>query len=61
MLGRTAAAGRTVTDSRPTPAKNWFLSEPTPNDLMNADRRPPQAADLRRMTWYFDNCAAGKC
>ncbi|MEV4139112.1 hypothetical protein AB0J72_43980 [Dactylosporangium sp. NPDC049742] len=60
-LGRPASDCRTVTDVRPTPAKSWFLSEPTPNDLMNADRRPPQAADIRRMNWYFDNCAAGKC
>jgi hypothetical protein len=60
-LGRVAADCRTVTDTRPTPPKDWFLSEPTPNDLMNADQRPPQAADIRRMDWFFGNCDAGKC
>ncbi len=60
-LGRAPSACRTVTDSRPMPAVNWFLSEPQPNDLMNANRRPPQAADIRRMDWFFDQCRAGKC
>ncbi len=60
-LGRTASDCRTVTDSGPTPAVDWFLSEPTPNDLMNADRRPPEAADIRRMDWFFANCRAGQC
>lgn len=60
-LGRPTTDCRTITDSRPTPPKNWYTSEPTPNDLMNGDRRPPQAADIRRMDWFFGNCAAGKC
>jgi hypothetical protein len=60
-LGRTATDCRTITDPRPTPAQNWFLSEPTPNDLMNRDRRPPQGADIRRMDWFIDNCESGKC
>jgi hypothetical protein len=60
-LGRPTTDCRTITDSRPTPAKNWYTSEPTPNDLMNGNRRPPQAADIRRMDWFFGNCAAGKC
>jgi hypothetical protein len=60
-LGRTAADCRTITDSRPTPPKVWYTSEPTPNDLMNRDRRPPQAGDIRRMNWFFDNCDDGKC
>ncbi len=59
-LGRMASACRTVTDPGP-PSVSWFLSEPTPNDLMNSDRRPPQAADIRRMNWFMDNCRAGKC
>jgi hypothetical protein len=60
-LGRVASDCRTITDSRPTPAVNWFTSEPTPNDLMNGDRKPPQAADIRRMDWFFANCRAGTC
>jgi hypothetical protein len=60
-LGRTAADCRTVTDTRPDPDVDWFLSDPTPNDLMNLDRRPPQAADIRRMNWFIDNCDSGKC
>jgi hypothetical protein len=60
-LGRVASDCRTITDSRPTPPNNWFTSEPTPNDLMNADRHPPQAADIRRMDWFFTNCRAGTC
>ena len=60
-LGRTAADCRTITDPRPATPKNWFTSEPTPNDLMNASRRPPQAADIRRADWLFGNCAAGNC
>lgn len=60
-LGRAATDCRTVTDTRPDPDRNWFLSEPTPNDLMNSNRRPPQAADIRRMDWFIDNCESGKC
>jgi hypothetical protein len=59
-LGRMASSCLTVTDPGP-PAVSWFLSEPTPNDLMNRDRRPPQGADTRRMDWFFDNCRAGSC
>lgn len=61
-LRRTGASDcRTITDTRSTPAKSWFLSEPTPNDLMNDDRRPPQAADVRRMDWFIENCRLGGC
>ncbi|WP_433222893.1 hypothetical protein ACQP00_24700 [Dactylosporangium sp. CS-047395] len=60
-LGRTPADCRTITDSRPNPAQNWSLSEPDNTDLMNSDRRPPQAADIRRMDWFIANCVAGKC
>jgi hypothetical protein len=60
-LGRAATDCRTFTDTRPDPDKDWFLHEPTPNDLMNLDRRPPQAADIRRMDWFIDNCETGKC
>jgi hypothetical protein len=60
-LGRTPADCRTVTDTRPDPDRNWFVSDPEPNDLMNSDRRPPQGADTRRMNWFFDNCKTGKC
>jgi hypothetical protein len=59
-LGRTAAQCRSFTTAQ-TPPMTWFLSEPTPNDLMNVDQRPPQAADIRRMDWVFNNCAAGMC
>ncbi len=60
-LGRAASDCRQITDPRPTPAQDWFLSEPTPNDLMNRDRRPPQAADIRQMDLFFTNCRAGSC
>jgi hypothetical protein len=60
-LGRTAADCRMITDTRPTPAQNWLTSEPTPDDLMNNSQRPPRAADIRRMDWYFGNCVVGKC
>ncbi len=60
-LGRVAGDCRTITDPRPDPDKDWFTSEPTPGDLMNADRRPPQAADIRRMDWYFGQCRDGQC
>lgn len=61
LPGRSASDCRKITDSRPTPAKDWWLSEPTPNDLMNADRHPPQAADIRQMDLFFTNCRAGSC
>ena len=60
-LGRPSSDCRKITDARPTPAQDWFLSEPTPNDLMNADRRPPQAADIRQMDSFFTKCRAGSC
>lgn len=60
-LGRVASDCRKITDTQPTTPVDWFLSEPTPNDLMNRDRRPPQAADIRRMDWFFANCRAGSC
>lgn len=60
-LTRPASDCRSWTDTRPNPDKVWFTSEPTPNDLMNFDRHPPQAADLRRMNAFFENCKAGKC
>jgi hypothetical protein len=60
-LGRTAADCRTVIDARPEPDEDWFVSDPEPDDLMNSDRRPPRAADTRRMNWFFDNCKTGKC
>ncbi|WP_203717894.1 hypothetical protein, partial [Asanoa siamensis] len=60
-LDRTAADCRTITDTRPTPAQNWLTSEPSPDDLMNNSQRPPRAADIRRMDWFFGNCTVGKC
>jgi hypothetical protein len=39
----------------------WYSSEPTPNDLMNSDQSPPQAADKRRIDWIFDKCGSGEC
>lgn len=59
-LSRTAADCRSITDSRPTPAEVWQLSEPNANDLMN-DNGLPQAADIRRMDWFFAKCVAGHC
>ncbi len=49
---------RSFTDTR---GRTWSLSDPTQNDLMNVDQRPPQAADIRRMDWMFANCIAGTC
>lgn len=59
-LSRPASDCRSVTDARPTPAEVWQLSEPSTNDLMN-DNGLPQAADIRRMDWFFANCVAGQC
>jgi hypothetical protein len=58
--GRVAGDCRTIAATGP-PAANWYTSEPNTTDLMNADRRPPQAADIRRMDWKFGQCRDGKC
>lgn len=33
----------------------WYTSEPRVNDLM-LDNRTPQAADIRRINWFFTQC-----
>lgn len=40
--------------------RDWSISEPAGNDLMD-DRGAPQAADLRRINWLFGNCQAAGC
>jgi hypothetical protein len=61
-LGRVAGDCRTWTSTnKATKDTVWFTSEPDTTDLMNADRRPPQAADVRRMDWKFGLCRDGKC
>lgn len=59
-LGRVAGDCRTIAATGP-PATNWYTSEPNTTDLMNNDRRPPQAADIRRMDWKLGQCRDGKC
>ncbi|MBV1850568.1 M64 family metallopeptidase [Catellatospora tritici] len=53
-----AAACRSFTDIN---SRTWSLSDPSPNDLMNVDQRPPQGADIARMDWKFNNCITGLC
>lgn len=38
----------------------WWTSEPATNDMMN-DNLEPQAADLRSINYYFDQCGKGGC
>lgn len=38
----------------------WWTSEPAVNDLMN-DNGIPQAADIRRIEYYFTRCGSGSC
>lgn len=44
----------------PDPDVDWFKSDPIPDDLMDS-RRPPNASDIRRIDWYFDQCRAENC
>ena len=61
-LGRVASDCRTwVSTNAATKGQSFFTSEPDTTDLMNQDRRPPQAADVRRMDWKFQQCRDGKC
>lgn len=60
-LGRAASDCRSITDTRPDPDKTWWTSEPTPNDLMNSRRTPPQAGDVRHIDWYLSECLDGHC
>ncbi|MEQ1559267.1 MAG: hypothetical protein ABL933_10090 [Methyloglobulus sp.] len=41
-------------------ANDWSTSEPSSNDLM-FDNLNPQAADNRRMNWFFGKCQAASC
>lgn len=59
-LGRVASDCRSIMDSDP-PNGTWWTSEPDNTDLMNGDRRPPQAGDRRRIDWYFTECLDGSC
>ncbi|WP_109211768.1 MULTISPECIES: hypothetical protein [Microbacterium] len=57
-LGRTAADCRSIAE---TDGPTWWVSEPDPDDLMNSDRRPPRAGDIRRMDWFLTECLDGNC
>lgn len=57
-LGRVASDCRSIME---TGGGTWWTSEPNPNDLMNSDRRPPQAGDMRRIDWFFTECLDGAC
>lgn len=59
-LGRDAAECRSFVESVGEKRTIW-LSEPADTDLMNSDRHPPQAADIRRIDWFFDQCALHEC
>jgi hypothetical protein len=39
---------------------DWSVSDPETDDLMN-DKGSAQAADMRRINWYFAECASAKC
>lgn len=58
------ALGRVATDCRSWVSdindEMYFSSEPEPNDLMN-NNTLPNAADIRRIEWVFDQCLSGKC
>jgi hypothetical protein len=62
-LGRTAEDCRTwdKLDGDGKIVSTWYSSEPTPNDLMNGDQTPPQAADKRRIDWFFEKCGDEEC
>lgn len=59
-LGRVASDCRQITDVDP-PNRMFWTSEPDNTDLMNGDRRPPQAGDMRRIDWYLTECLDGAC
>lgn len=40
--------------------KDWSVSDPPANDLM-VDNGMPQAADVRRINWMFDQCRRAAC
>jgi hypothetical protein len=63
-LGRTAADCRMFNDIGPPshPGEDWFLSDPSGDDLMeDSGAHTPQAADLRRLNWFLDQCRVGEC
>jgi hypothetical protein len=63
-LGRTAADCRMYNDvGPPTHAgEDWFLSDPTGDDLMeDSGAHTPQAADVRRLDWFLNLCRGGNC
>jgi len=61
-LGRDPAFCREfISSNDDTIGETFYSSEPTPNDLMNRDRSPPQAADIRRIEWYFEKCGIEEC
>ncbi|MDQ4132968.1 MAG: hypothetical protein M3179_07105, partial [Actinomycetota bacterium] len=39
---------------------DWFLSDPPTNDLM-VDNTRPQAMDVRRINWMFEQCRSSRC
>jgi hypothetical protein len=56
--------GRVPEDCRslysPISDETHYTSEPAGGDLM-FDNGPPQAADIRRIEWKFDQCGGGGC
>jgi hypothetical protein len=62
-LGRVPGDCRTwdKLDEMGMTVSTWYSSEPTPNDLMNGDQTPPQAADKRRIDWFFERCETEGC
>ena len=55
-LGRTAGDCRQLENPTTKETVDWYTSDPTPNDLMAGDQSPPQAADKRRIEWWFETC-----
>jgi hypothetical protein len=57
-LGRTAEDCRTwdKLDDMGDPVSTWYSSEPDIDDMMNSGQTPPQAADKRRIDWWFETC-----
>ncbi|MFD0784522.1 hypothetical protein ACFQZ8_11430 [Micromonospora azadirachtae] len=60
-LGRTAADCREFEEEIENwDDFDWSVSDPAANDLM-VDNTTAQAADIRRIEWYFAECRGAKC
>ena len=57
-LGREPGLCRDITSTRND--ETFYTSEPQGDDLMQ-NNTIPRAADVRRILWLFDQCAAGLC